>query len=679
MERHAHVLGRSRAAVSALVAPLIAALALVPFRTTFPSNDAALVLVAVVVAVAAQGDRIAGLIAAVSATVWLDFFLIHPWFTLSITGAEDRWTVILLLVIGAAVSELAIRGRRQRERAQAAHGRLDLLHDAGMAIGASLDVERTAQELARVAVPRFADFVTVDLAVFVLRGEEPAVHGTEMRRVAVAGIRDDHPFHPVGELVTTAVSAPRARSLLRSGRARIEPDLRASTAWRSLVLDHAGPVLGYGIHSLITAPLRARGVPLGVVSFWRAGGAEPFEVRDLSDAEELAAKAAVAIDNARRYTRERATALALQRSLLPQRLPRQTAVEVAFRYLPAGSQAGVGGDWFDVIPLSGSRVALIVGDVVGHGINASATMGRLRTAVRTLADVDLPPDELLTHLDDLVIRLTGDEQTGTAEGDVAAAGELGATCLYAVYDPVSRRCALASAGHPLPALRTPDGAVESVSGFVGPPLGLGGLPFETTELTLPASSVLALYSDGLVKSRERDFDEGLDTLLDALAVRTPSLDAACDTVIQRLVTDRPADDVALLLARTRVLASDRVAIWDIPADPSLVERTRKVAVEQLDQWGLTDATFTTELLVSELVTNAIRYGDSPIQLRLIRDATLICEVSDASSTAPHLRRARVYDEGGRGLLLVSQLSQSWGTRHATVGKTIWCEQKLPTG
>ncbi|MDX3224153.1 SpoIIE family protein phosphatase [Streptomyces sp. ME19-01-6] len=673
------VLEKSRAVVSALVAPLLVALALVPFRTTFPSNDAALVMVLVVVAVAAQGDRIAGLVAAVSATVWFDFFLISPWFTLSMTSAEDRWTILLLLVIGAAVSELAIRGRRQRELAQAAHGRLELLHDASMTLGASLDVERTAQELAGVAVPRFADFVTVDLAEPVLRGEEPTVDGADMRRVAVAGIQENHPFHPKGTVITSTVFAPQARSLLRSGQARIERDLRASVAWRSLVPDHAGPVLSYGIHSLITAPLWARGVPLGIVSFWRAGKSGAFEKRDLPDAEEMAAKSAVATDNARRYTRERTTALALQRSLLPQQLPRQTAVEVAFRYLPADSQVGVGGDWFDVIPLSGSRVALVVGDVVGHGVNASATMGRLRTAVRTLADVDLPPDELLTHLDDVVIRLTGHEELGTAEGDVAASGELGATCLYAIYDPVSRRCALASAGHPLPTLSTPDGTVENVSGFIGPPLGLGGLPFETVELALPVGSVLALHSDGLVKSRDRDFDEGLDSLRDALAVRTPSLDAACDMVINRLVTDRPADDVALLLARTHALSSDRVASWDIPADPSSVERARKVAVEQLDTWGLEYATFATELLVSELVTNAIRYGDSPIQLRLIRDTTLICEVSDASSTAPHLRRARVYDEGGRGLLLVSQLSQNWGTRHATVGKTIWCEQNLSAG
>jgi serine phosphatase RsbU (regulator of sigma subunit) len=419
---------------------------------------------------------------------------------------------------------------------------------------------------------------------------------------------------------------------------------------------------------------------LGTVGFWRSHGTRPFTESDLSDAGELAAKAAAAIDNARRYTRERATALALQRSLLPRHLPGQTAVEVASRYLPTDSRAGVGGDWFDVIPLSGSRVALVVGDVVGHGINASATMGRLRTAVRTLADVDLPPDELLTHLDDLVIHLTHDEYDTTAaaeDSDTDTHGGVGATCLYAVYDPVSRHCALASAGHPLPVLVTPDGTADVVCGFTGPPLGVGGLPFETTELSLSPGSVLALYSDGLVRSSDRDIDTGLTKLCDALSVPEASLNAACDTVLRALAADRPADDITLLLARTRALAPDRVAGWDIAADPALVVHARKLAVEQLDAWGLWDLAFITELLVSELVTNAIRYGAAPIHLRLIRDRKLICEVSDASSTTPHLRRTRAYDEGGRGLVLVARLSHNWGTRQTTAGKTIWCEQKLP--
>ncbi|MFJ3624292.1 SpoIIE family protein phosphatase [Streptomyces iakyrus] len=668
------------ALVSALVAPLLVCLVLVPFRADFPDFESALVLMAVVVAVAAQGYRVAGLIAAVSATVWLDYFLISPWGSLSVASSDDRWTVFLMLTTSVIVSELAARGRRQRRQTLRAHGRLKLLHDAGMAIGSTLDAERTARKLTEVAVPRFADFVTVDLALSVLTGEEPEEalkqDRANVRRVAVAGVDEHHPLHAVGDLDGYGFAVAPADDVSH-GRVHLEPDLLASTAWRPLIPDDAAAVLDHGMRSLIAVPLRGRGALLGTVTFWRSRHAEPFTRADLADAEELAAKTAVAIDNARRYTRERTAAVTLQRSLLPQRLPEQTAVDVASRYQPAGPQtAGVGGDWYDVIPLSGCRVALVVGDVVGHGINACATMGRLRTAVRTLADVDLPPDELITHLDDLVMRLTDDQQEGRAEGDAAAAGELGATCLYAVYDPVARSCTVASAGHPLPVVLTPDGKVEQLHGFVGPPLGLGGLPFESLEFSPPTGSVLALYSNGLVQSRERDLDDGLAALRHALAMPAPSLEAACDTVMRTLVTPHMADDITLLLARTHTLTGDRVAVWDIPADPAMVMRARKLAVEQLDTWGLWEAAFVTELLVSELVTNAIRHGQSPVELRLIRDSALICEVSDASSTAPHLRRAREFDEGGRGLLLVAQLSQKWGTRHAAVGKTIWCEPKL---
>ncbi|WP_234365148.1 SpoIIE family protein phosphatase [Streptomyces sp. RTd22] len=660
----------------ALVGPLIVSLLLVPFRTAFPRTDSALVLVAVVVAVAALGYRSAGVVAALSATLWFDFFLTRPWRALSVTSAQEAWTAALLLAIGLAVSELAVRALSQRDRARSAHDRLKLLHDAGTAIGATLDAERTAQELAQVAVGRFADFVTVDLAVCVLTGEEMPSEGvTHVRRVAVAGVRRDHPLLPVGGPPRLALCDPLARGS-PCGRARIEPDLRACVDWQALVPEPAGAVLEHGMRSLITAPLRARGSVLGMVAFWRTQDTRPFTDSDLSDAGELAAKAAAAIDNARRYTRERATALALQRNLLPRHLPQQTAVDVASRYLPADSRAGVGGDWFDVIPLSGSRVALVVGDVVGHGINASATMGRLRTAVRTLADVDLPPDELLTYLDDLVIHLTDDEQD-TPEEDTDTTGGVGATCLYAVYDPVARHCALASAGHPLPVLVTPGGRADLMCGFTGPPLGVGGLPFETTELDLAEGSTLALYSDGLVRASDRDIDAGLTKLCDALSVPDASLNTACDTVLRTLAADRPADDITLLLARTRALTPDRVAGWDIADDPALVIQARKLAVEQLDAWGLWDLTFITELLVSELVTNAIRYGAVPIHLRLIRDRKLIIEVSDASSTTPHLRRTLAYDEGGRGLVLVAQLSHNWGTRQTTAGKTIWCEQKLP--
>nr|WP_282190070.1 ATP-binding SpoIIE family protein phosphatase [Streptomyces sp. S1D4-11] len=352
----------------------------------------------------------------------------------------------------------------------------------------------------------------------------------------------------------------------------------------------------------------------------------------------------------------------------------QSAVEVTCRYLPAATQLGVGGDWYDVIPLSGARVALVVGDVVGHGIHAAATMGRLRTAVRTLADIDLPPDELLTHLDDVVIRLSAEV---SAETDTESAGDIGAACLCAVYDPVVGRCTLARAGHVLPAVVTRDGTVNLLELPAGPPLGLGGLPFETAEIDLPEGSLIALYTDGLIEALDHDIEAGLTRLCHALAQSSASLEATCDTVLEALLpADRPHDDVALLLARTHTLGDRQVATWAVDADPAEVARARASVSEQLNTWGLEELDFTTELVVSELVTNAIRYGRPPIQLRLIHDRTLMCEVADAGSTTPHLRRARVFDEGGRGLFLVAQLAEHWGTRHARRGKTVWAECAL---
>ncbi|MFG2884845.1 SpoIIE family protein phosphatase [Streptomyces sp. NPDC048297] len=377
----------------------------------------------------------------------------------------------------------------------------------------------------------------------------------------------------------------------------------------------------------------------------------------------------------RRYSRTRGTNLSLRRSLLPHPLPDQDALELAARYLPAATRAGVGGDWFDVIPLSGARVALVVGDVVGHGIHASATMGRLRTAVRTLADVDLPADELLTHLDDLVLRLAADE--GVADPAGESAGGIGTTCLYAVYDPVTRRCTAARAGAPPPAVVTPDGAARFLDVPAGPPLGLGGLPFEALETELPEGSLLALYTDGLLEARDHDIDEELDKLFAALARPAPTLDAVCDQVLDDLLDHRPEDDIALLVARTRALHPGRVATWELDSAPSVVGRARQHADEQLSAWGLDEAAFSTELIVSELVTNAIRYGRPPIRLRLIhQDSTLICEVYDSSGSTPHMRRARMFDEGGRGLLLVAQLTARWGTRHDRIGKTVWAEQRV---
>ncbi|MDX3232740.1 SpoIIE family protein phosphatase [Streptomyces sp. ME19-01-6] len=564
-----------------------------------------------------------------------------------------------------------------------ARERLALLTEASAKIGSTLDVLRTAQELADFAVPRLADFVTVDLLESVLHGAEPVPSPSSprrtlpaFRRAGTASIHEGTPESVAtpGDLVAVSPASPFARCFF-SNEALLDPVMDASVAaWTGDDPDRAQKVREFGMRSLMVAPISARGTILGVASFVRSRHPDPFEEDDLLLAEELVARAALCVDNARRYTREHSAALALQRSLMPHNLPGSPVLEVASRYLPTDIHNGVGGDWFDVIPLSGARVALVVGDVVGHGINAAASMGRLRTAVHTLADMDLPPEELLAHLDDLIIRLS-EERVG-GEEDIAAA-LLGATFLYAIYDPVTRRCTMARAGHPVPAIVAPDGEVTFPSLPAGPPLGLGSLPFESAELELPEGSLIALYTDGLIETCDQDIDVGLARLSNALAQPGLPLEDLCSTVVDALLTRPPSDDVALLLARTHSLVPGRVASWDLPTDPAVVASARSLAVRQLAEWGLDELMMTSELIVSELVTNAIRHGTGPIRLRLIRHDVLICEVADASNTSPRLRHARTTDEGGRGLFLVAQLTRRWGTRYTEGGKLIWAEQDLP--
>ncbi|MEE1742900.1 MULTISPECIES: SpoIIE family protein phosphatase [unclassified Streptomyces] len=555
-------------------------------------------------------------------------------------------------------------------RAENARERLRLLYDAGLGIGTTLDVVHTADELTEIAVPRLADFATVDLAEPVLHGDEPTSTDTDMRRTAVRGIRDDHPLYKVGRLINFLPSTPQARAFA-TGRPELVPDLSAAPGWLAQDPELTRTIVDYGIHSLITVPLQERGVILGMANFWRSEKPRPFEEDDLSLAEELVARAAVSIDNARRYTREHAMAVTLQRSLLPRALPEQSALDVAHRYLPAIS--GVSGDWFDVIPLPGSRVALVVGDVVGHGLHAAATMGRLRTAVHNFSTLDLPPDEILRHLDDLVGRIDQEEAETTAD-----TGITGATCLYAIYDPVSHHCAMARAGHPPPALVRPDGSVSFPDLPAGPPLGLGAMPFETAELEVAEGTQFVLYTDGLIEDRTRDIDVGIELLRQALACHPDrSPEESCQAVLDALLPDRPKDDVALLIARARAIPPDHVADWDVPFDPAAVAGMRAAVAEQVDDWGLSELAFATELLLSELITNAIRYGSAPVTVRLLYDRTLTCEVADSSSTSPHLRDAAAMDEGGRGLFLVAQLAERWGTRYTLQGKVIWAEMPLP--
>ncbi|WP_240528742.1 ATP-binding SpoIIE family protein phosphatase, partial [Streptomyces humi] len=548
--------------------------------------------------------------------------------------------------------------------ALAARRRLELLSEASTRIGTTLDVRRTAEELALTAVPNLADFVTVDLPDAVLRGEEADDPLADLRRTVVHGVRDGLPFTPVGKRIDFGPATPQLRCLTH-GRAELEPDLQVAAGWLAQDPEHTERLLAH-VHSLVAVPLVARGVVLGIASFYRGQGSAPFGDDDRSLAQELATRAALSIDNARRYTHERSMVLALQRRLLPHGLPEQDAVEIAHRYLPAESD--VGGDWYDVIPLSGTRVGLLVGDVVGHGMLSAATMGRLRTAARSFAELDFPPDEVLTHLDNLVGRLDRDDPDGEGSGII------GATCLYAVYDPTTQRCAMARAGHPPPALVRPDGSVSYPDLPAGPPLGLGGLPFDAVEVDLPEDSQLILYTDGLIEDRHRDVDAVLGQLRDAVAdrpERTP--EETCRAILDRVAPAHPCDDIALLVVRTHALGPGRMAVWELDPDPAVVGEVRAAALAKLAEWGLDEAAFAMELILSELVTNAIRHGSGPVRVRLLHHRTLICEVLDSSNTAPHLRRAASTDEGGRGLFLVAQLARAWGTRHLPEGKVIWAE------
>ncbi|MFF9570856.1 SpoIIE family protein phosphatase [Streptomyces sp. NPDC014685] len=556
-------------------------------------------------------------------------------------------------------------------QAESVTERLLLLYEASARIGTTLDVTRTAQELADVATPGFADATTVDLVGPLPQGEDPAVSaegGLEMRRTAIAAPERGQPLYPLGRKVGFVPSRTRAVHV-RLDAEDLEHEVVARIGRRYWDPERVRNLMDHGFHSMISVPLHARGVILGLVNFWRMDDSERFDDDDLSFAEELVARAAVSLDNARRYTREHEMAVTLQRNLLPRGVPDQSALDVAHRYLPA--RAGVGGDWYDVIPLSGARVALVVGDVVGHGVHAAATMGRLRTGIHNFSALDLAPDELLGHLDELVARI--DREEAAADGGVEIAG---ATCLYAIYDGVSGNCAVARAGHPAPLLVLPDGTVECPDVPAGLPLGVGSMPFEAAEFHVPEGSRLVLYTDGLVEGRARDIETGLELLRDCLVGRDRTPEQTCDDVLAAMLPEQPGDDVALLVARTHVLDPEQVARWPVATDPAAVAGVRKKVAQWLTARGLYEEAFTTELILSELVTNAVRYGEGPIEVRLLYDRNLICEVSDTSSTAPHLRYAATTDEGGRGLFLVAQFAARWGTRYTETGKVIWSEQTV---
>ncbi|MFD9012394.1 SpoIIE family protein phosphatase [Streptomyces sp. NPDC059552] len=430
-------------------------------------------------------------------------------------------------------------GQRAQADAERARHRFALLAEAGTRIGTTLDLHQTAQEIVDVLVPQLADSADVQLLEAVLGPDEGPVPTAStrgvLRRLAArfpdpaaptAKLAPGQTFQiPMGTTYEQVIAEGRPMNLYLADIPALITSPRAE-ALRTYL-----STLG----SARLVPLVARGTVLGAVAVTRTREREPFDEQDCVLVDELVARAALNIDNARMYTLQRQAALTLQRSLTNSALPEVPGLELTGRYLPA-SDHDVGGDWFDAIPLPGGRTGLVIGDVMGHGVHAAAVMGQLRTAVRTLARHDVPPAQLLRSLDAVVADLGEDEM---------------ATCVYAVHDAASGICVIARAGHPPPAVVTPDGSITFLDGPPGTPLGAGGQDFRTEEVRLPPGSLLVLYTDGLIEARDRDLDEGMAQLAGALRRVDQPLEELCEGILRLLLPSAQQDDVAVLLARTR--------------------------------------------------------------------------------------------------------------------------------
>ncbi|MEU0134078.1 SpoIIE family protein phosphatase [Streptomyces sp. NPDC006296] len=565
--------------------------------------------------------------------------------------------------------------------------RLRFVGAATRRIARGIDLDEIVLGLCRASVPTFSDAILVYLRDPLPVGDErPATPFVlRLRRTDRLRLTDeDNDGGPEGERLRLPVAGSQAGLLpaadlceIRAGGALdevlrgVRPVFGDSAAARVALpeLLGAGRTVPTG-HRAILAPLRGRRRVIGAAVFLRGTERPPFEANDLLVAAQLATHTALGIDKAVLYGREAYIADELQRTMLPDSLPQPTGVRLASRYLPAAETARVGGDWYDAIPLPGSRVALVVGDVMGHSMTSAAIMGQLRTTAQTLAGLDLPPQEVLHHLDEQAQRLGSDRM---------------ATCLYAVYDPVAHRITIANAGHPPPVLLHLGGRAEVLRVPPGAPIGVGGVDFEAVELDAPAGATLLLYTDGLVESRLRDVWTGIEILRERLATtaqltgpdHSPPLEALCDDVLDMLGPGDRDDDIALLAARFDGIAPSDVAYWFLEPEDAAPGRARRLARRALSRWGLEDLSDEVELLVSEVVTNAVRYAERPVTLRLLRTDILRCEVGDDAPQLPRQRRARETDEGGRGLFLVNRLARRWGATRLSTGKVVWFEMATP--
>lgn len=562
-------------------------------------------------------------------------------------------------------------GAEQDLEYAAVRERLEFLNEVSSGIGTSLDLGETIREVTSAAVPRFADFAGTHLRAAVLAGEGfpdgPPDVSTVMHRVWVE--HNDEPGRwddtvPVGEAFAFPEHTPFYKCMVTGEPVlipRVSDELGDRISGEFEKRDLRPLING---RSLLIVPLKARNVVLGFMVLMRRPDRASFDDMDRTTGAELAARAGLVLDNARMYTYQENVADTLQDSMLPQVSPRMAGCDVATRYLPGTRLGRIGGDWFDTIKLPGSRTALVVGDVMGHGLNSAAMMGQLRTAVQTMAAMETPPAQLLRNLDDLARRL-GENYL--------------ATCLYAVYDPIRGELHLANAGHIPPVLvRAEDGSSELLVLPTGAPIGVGGIPFESTVVRVRPGDRLVLCTDGLVEVRGADIGEGLAALCESAAHPAASMSVACDTIIRALNTgDGRKDDVALLMARLNGIPEDDVAEWHLDPDPREVGRARRLVRDQLSAWGLPDAVDTALLLVSEVVTNAVKYGGpGRIALRVVRTDALLFEVTDDDPSLPAMLATEPDDESGHGLRVVSRVAREWGATATGHRKTVWFEQAI---
>jgi serine phosphatase RsbU (regulator of sigma subunit)/anti-sigma regulatory factor (Ser/Thr protein kinase) len=548
-----------------------------------------------------------------------------------------------------------------------------LLRDASPVGEDTLDFSELAKKMTAQLVPRFCSTAEILVLESLIGDNEIPSQAPDanaaLRRLDVRSDQENPAWQsafPIGEILRFPADSPFTRCI--ETRQAVLENLSPESARKLAKSWRRKPVGGlFTDMSMLVIPAISKGTVLGLFCCFREAGTRRFDRYDMEMGTEFAKRQAVFFNHATQYNREHATALTLQRAMLPTGLTAPSSVEVKHRYLPGSELVEVGGDWYESIRLPGARVALVVGDVAGHGVRAAVTMGRLRTAIQTLAMLELPPAESLQQLDELM------QTIGEREPHFA-------TCAYAVYDGVTGEIELATAGHLPPLLVHPDGSNEYLEATPSPPLGVGNGVVDTMVIPVEDGSLFVLYTDGLVESRDRDISEGLDRLRSAFGPGAPEqdLEDLCKTSLDGVYSDAKRDDIAVLIAKLRRIPEENRCCFMLENELPAVRHARSLIRDPLKRWGLEDLIPVSELLISELVTNAVRYANGEIKLRLVLEPdSLVCEVHDSSPALPRVLQVDNDAENGRGLHVVSQLAQRWGARRTHNGKVVWCEQLVP--